>query len=60
MIVVELTAAVDDAGGTRTFYMSDRAYTTGPTDTPPNVSFETRVMDPGDVAIVEVQPARAN
>jgi len=43
MIVIELTAAIDDAGTERTFYVSDTRFVTEPTDTPANEAFEPRL-----------------
>lgn len=51
MNLIELTAAVDAAGTLRTFYVSDGRFTTGPSDTPPHVSFDPSVIDPGSIGI---------
>jgi hypothetical protein len=51
LIVVELTAAIDEIGTTQTFYLSDEAFTTGASDQPPHESFFPRLLDPGDITI---------
>ena len=51
MITVEITAAIDAAGTLTTFYLSDTRFTTQPTDTPANVSFDENLSDPGSVTI---------
>src|ERR1700741_3962187 len=51
MIVIELTAAVDSSGTLRTFYLSTDSFTTLPTDTPANISFDPRIVDPGNISI---------
>ena len=50
MIVIELTAAVDAAGTLQTFYVSNEAYASKPTDTPPNTPFVPTIKDPGSIA----------
>jgi hypothetical protein len=51
MITVEITAAVDAAGTTRTFYLSDARLVTEPADTPPNVAFDETLAEPGSIAL---------
>lgn len=51
MILIELTAAIDAAGTTQTFYVSDSHFTTSPTDTPANISFDPSVIDPGSIGV---------
>lgn len=50
MITVELTAAIDTAGTTETFYFSDAPLITDAVDTPANTAFESRILDPGSIA----------
>lgn len=47
MILVEVTAAVDEYGTLRTFYLSTDDYQSGPTDTPANQAFDNVLEDPG-------------
>jgi hypothetical protein len=49
MILIELTAAIDAAGATQTFYVADDRFATAPTDTPASVAFEPRLLDPGSL-----------
>lgn len=51
MILIELTAAIDAAGTLATFYVSDERFVTSPTDSPANVAFEPRVLDPGSIGL---------
>ena len=51
MILVELTAAVDSIGTLQTFYVSTDSFVTAPTDTPGNIAFETRLIDPGTLGV---------
>lgn len=51
MIVVELQAAIDAAGTVSTFYLSTERFTTSPTDTPANISFEDILIDAGSIGI---------
>lgn len=51
MILVEMTAAVDEFGTLRTFYLGTVGFTTSPTDTPPNVVFEPAIKSAGDLEI---------
>jgi hypothetical protein len=51
MILIELTAAVDGAGTLKTLYVSDSSFVTSPTDTPANIAFDTRVIDPGSIGL---------
>jgi hypothetical protein len=47
MIVVELTAAIDAAGATKTFYLSTDPFVTTPSDTPANTEFLAVLVNPG-------------
>lgn len=47
MILVEVTAAVDEYGTLRTFYLATDDYQSGPTDTPANQAFDNALEDPG-------------
>ena len=58
MITVEITAAIDAAGTLATFYLSDAAFTTSPTDTPANVSFDPSLRDPGSITATAFGDAR--
>lgn len=51
LITVEITAAIDETGAEQTFYFADARFTTQPTDTPANVSFDESLSDPGSVTI---------
>jgi hypothetical protein len=51
MITVELTAAIDSSGTLQTFYLSEAGYTTLASDVPSNISFESRLIDPGTIGI---------
>lgn len=51
MILVELTAAVDDGGVGRTFYLSTEGFVTGPADTPADVAFLPRLKDAGSIGV---------
>lgn len=51
MILIELTAAVDAAGNLKTFYLGDSSFVTGPSDTPANIAFDPRVVDPGSIGL---------
>lgn len=51
MILIELTAAVDAAGTTQTFYVSSDRFVTATTDTPASVAFEPRLIDPGSIGV---------
>ena len=51
MILIELTAAVDAAGTLKTFYQANARFVTSPTDTPANIAFGTRVIDPGSIGL---------
>ena len=51
MILIELTAAIDAAGTLRTFYQADASFVTSPADTPANIAFGTRVIDPGSIGL---------
>jgi hypothetical protein len=50
-ILIELTAAIDQFGTLRTFYVSDAPFQTSPTDTPANVAFEPALDNPGDLGV---------
>lgn len=47
MIAIELTAAIDAAGTTQTFYVADDRLVTGAADTPAHTAFEPRLSDAG-------------
>lgn len=49
MIAIEITAAVDAAGTVQTLYVSDDALVTRGTDTPANIAFLPRLIDPGSL-----------
>jgi hypothetical protein len=51
MILIELTAAINALGTLKTFYQADAAFVTSPTDSPANVAFGTRVIDPGSIGL---------
>jgi hypothetical protein len=51
MIAIELVGAVDSAGTVSTFYLSTDKLVTEPTDTPVNVAFQDRILDPGTIGI---------
>jgi hypothetical protein len=51
LILVELTAAVDDGGVGRTFYLSTEGFVTGPADTPADTVFEPRLRDAGSIGV---------
>ena len=51
MILIELTAAVDAAGTLKTFYVGDASFVTSPSDTPANIAFDPRVIDPGSIGL---------
>lgn len=51
MILIELTAAVDAAGTTQTFYLSTDSFVTAPADTPANTAFTPCLMSPGSLGI---------
>ena len=51
MILIELTAAINAAGDTRTFYVSTDRFVTSPTDTPPNTAFIPALTDPGSIGV---------
>lgn len=51
MIVVELEAAVDAAGTTKTIYVADEGYATLPTDTPADTTFDDGVIDAGAIGV---------
>jgi len=51
MIVLELTAATDIHGTLTTLYFSSGAFVTSPTDAPPDVAFEPRLIDPGSISL---------
>lgn len=51
MIVVELNAAVNEAGASTTFYLADRLFATEPTDTPPNQAFDGVLIDAGSIGL---------
>lgn len=51
MIVIEITAAIDAAGTLQTFYVSTDRFVTGTIDTPPNVAFDPRLIDPGTIGV---------
>jgi hypothetical protein len=51
MIAIELTAAIDNAGTTQTFYLSTDSFATSPSDTPANTAFLPVLIDPGSIGI---------
>lgn len=51
MILIELTAAIDAAGTTQTFYLSTDSFVTAPTDTPANTAFTPCLMSPGSLGM---------
>lgn len=51
MILIELTAAIDSIGTLQTFYVSSDNFVTAPTDTPGNIAFEPRLIDPGTLGV---------
>jgi hypothetical protein len=51
IITVELTAAIDAAGTTKTFYLATDELNTLATDTPANEPFETRLKDAGSIGV---------
>lgn len=51
MILAEITAAVDDAGTTQTFYLASGSYRTEPSDTPASRNFISALSDPGSIGV---------
>src|SRR3990170_4071395 len=51
MILIELTAAIDAAGTTQTFYVSTDSFITEPTDTPANTAFTPCLIAPGSLGM---------
>lgn len=53
MILIELTAAIDAAGTTQTFYLTTGAsgFTTSAASTPANTFFEPRLIDAGSIGV---------
>lgn len=51
MILIELTAAIDAAGTTQTFYLSTDSFVTEPVDTPANTAFTPCLMSPGSLGM---------
>lgn len=51
MIVVEITAAIDDSGTEQTFYISEGEFNSLPTDIPPNKTFLPRLNNPGSLGV---------
>ena len=49
MITIEITAAIDAAGTTQTFYVADDRFITTGSDTPPHTAFEPCLIDPGSL-----------
>src|ERR1700742_3450241 len=50
MILVDFTGAIDASGTTKTFYVSDGAFTTEPSDNPANTTFWPVLTDPGEIS----------
>jgi hypothetical protein len=51
VILVELTAAVDQYGTLRTFYLGTDGFTTSPADTPANTTFLPELTDAGSISL---------
>jgi hypothetical protein len=51
MILIELTAAINALGTLKTFYQADESFVTSPSDSPANIAFGTRVIDPGSIGL---------
>lgn len=51
MILAEITAAVDDAGTLKTFYVASDSYRTKPSDVPSNENFVNALSDPGSLGV---------
>ena len=51
MILIELTAAIDAAGTVQTLYVASDSFVTAPADTPANVAFDPRLIDPGTLGV---------
>ena len=51
MILVEVTAAIDEYGSLKTFYLGTEAYQSGPTDRPANTVFDAALIDPGYIGL---------
>lgn len=51
MILVEITAAIDEYGSLRTFYLGTDGYQSGPTDAPANTAFDAVLIDPGYIGL---------
>lgn len=51
IVTVEVVAAIDAGGATRTLYLSTEAFTTGAGDTPASTSFDASLLDPGNVGV---------
>lgn len=58
MILIELTAAINATGTTKTFYLSSEAFVTRPTDTPANVAFIPALLDPGSLGVAAYSDGR--
>lgn len=50
-ILITLVGAIDAAGTTSNFYISDNTFVTSPTDTPANTAFEPCIINPGSIGI---------
>lgn len=51
MILIEITAAIDEFGTLRTFYLSDAPFQTEPTDTPADVCFDDTLIEKGSIGL---------
>jgi len=51
VILVELTAAVDEAGVGKTFYLGTEGFVTSPADAPADVVFDPRLKDAGSIGV---------
>lgn len=51
MILVEITAAVNEAGTPETFYLSTKGFVTSPADTPANTAFQPVLRDAGSIGV---------
>jgi hypothetical protein len=51
MILIELTAAVDEFGTLQTFYVSDEPFQTSPTDSPADTAFDDTLIDAGSIGL---------
>lgn len=51
MILVEVTAAVNEAGAPQIFYLSTHGFVTAPSDTPANTAFQPVLRDAGSIGV---------